>query len=276
LHLTNISHTPKGKFGYDPRCRDWYANGTRVYEETNRPVYISAPYKLFVDDRFATAATAAISNPKSGEYVGQTMIDFVPSGLIGLFDGLDNPVAFVLGGERNEVVIGPGQKQWEPHMISDLLFTNEPKDSEYQSDFEGGLFQQMALGRSGTGDFYRTTKTGEKETLTLAYETVNTYVLQPLDPSDFSRGCDIQDIKAYTVGIALPEDSFKEPWTGIAGDVNYKLDRLQITYITIITFVTIVFATVSCKVCIKIFFPPLMTRDVYAFFSFVCAYRSQN
>jgi hypothetical protein len=203
------------------------------------------------------------------------MIDFVPQGLIGLFDGLDNPVAFVLGGEKNEVVIGPGQEQWEPHVIGDLLFTHEPSNSVFRSEFERGLFEQMAQGRNGTGDFFRTTQDGGKETFTLAYEPVNASVLQPHDPSDFSRGCAIQDIRAYSVGIALPEDSFKKPWATIADDVNEELGRLQYIYITIITFVTFVFAAVSCKVRINILY--LVTGDVYVLILFlICVHRSQN
>jgi hypothetical protein len=86
---------PEGKYGYDPRCRDWYvrhyfknrcsffkskthanlscyryATGKRMYDKSQIPVHVTSPYIYQLSQNtIATGATSPIANPKTGEYV---------------------------------------------------------------------------------------------------------------------------------------------------------------------------------------------------------------
>lgn len=48
---------PLGKYGYDPRCRAWYAIGQTQYLSQKDPVHISAPYRFSLEDGVATHAS---------------------------------------------------------------------------------------------------------------------------------------------------------------------------------------------------------------------------
>lgn len=64
---------PQGKFGYDSRCRDWYASG-------KAGIHITPPYIFAGTQRVACSVTSPLFGPDE-EYVGQSLIDFVPQAI---------------------------------------------------------------------------------------------------------------------------------------------------------------------------------------------------
>ena len=248
----NSKLCPMGKYGYDPRCRDWFATGRRLYHETMRPAHITAPY-LFADLEFAATATAPIANPATEEYVGQILLDFFPSSLRSFFKRLDEPVAFVItpsdGGTDEDTVIGPDRlDSWEPVSIIDLLFPYDETSSAFREIFEANILRKMKDGGAGCESFVRTSESGSRETLKLAFEPVKARVLLPLDPSDFSRGVNRSEVLVYSVGVANRVSDFEVPWQSIEDDVQNDLMRLQIIYLCIICFVSVGFVVFTCYV----------------------------
>ena len=243
---------PLGKYGYDPRCRDWYTTGRQLYQDTRRPMHITAPY-LSANLEFSASATSPIANPETQEYVGQMLLDFFPSSLSSVFKGLDEPVAFVItphdGGTGDDTVIGPDRlNSWEPAPIIDLLFQHDEESSRYRNDFATEILSRMKNGESGYDTFVRTTKNGSTETLKLAFEPVEARVLLPLDPSEFSRGVNRSDVLVYSVGVAYRADDFELPWQKIEDDLSDDLKRLRIIYLCIIGFVSVGYMVFTCIV----------------------------
>ncbi|KAG7360307.1 hypothetical protein IV203_035406 [Nitzschia inconspicua] len=72
---------PEGKFGYDPRCRSWYADGRGKYLNFSIPVHVTAPYEYASSLITASSITSPIANPSTKEYVGQILYDYLPLGL---------------------------------------------------------------------------------------------------------------------------------------------------------------------------------------------------
>lgn len=244
---------PKGKFGFDPRCRLWYSTGRSLYDDRGQPVYITAPYLFAVQNESAATATSPIVNPTTREYVGQTVFDYTPSKLRRLFDGLAERVAFVItpddGVTGEDTVIGPGDFDgWKSVAISDLLFPFEEVDSMNRGAFNSGALMKMKTGMSGMESLSRTAADGSVEKLRLAFGPVNARVLLPLDPSDFSRGVNVSTILVYSVGIAFKEDEIQRPWEARADDLYSHLDSLRLIYLIVIGTVSALFIACACSV----------------------------
>ena len=69
---------PVGKYGYDPRCRDWYEVGRKLALVNNTGLYVTPPYHFAGSgDFFGQTCTAPLIDPRTNEHVGQTLVDFV-------------------------------------------------------------------------------------------------------------------------------------------------------------------------------------------------------
>jgi len=240
-----------GKFGYDPRCRDWYATGKKkYYNETVSPVYVTAPY-LFAGKvaEFAASATAPIVNPETGGDAGQALLDFYPSSLRDIFNGLEEPIAFVItpddGFTSGDTVVGPyrNDENWTESAIGELLFVNET-DSTNRNIFETKVLPKMKSGENGT-DVFNLTYEGSIETVKIAFQPVEARVLLPLDPSDLARGANSSKILVYSIGVAVRESDFWLPWSQIEDDIMDDLEQLRCIYLSIIGFVSLVFIALT-------------------------------
>jgi hypothetical protein len=77
---------PLGKYGFDPRCRDWYATGKIRSLELGKAVHITAPYVFALTAvleraQVAASATSPVVNPKTGGDMGQVLLDYSPSSI---------------------------------------------------------------------------------------------------------------------------------------------------------------------------------------------------
>lgn len=253
---------PLGKFGFDPRCRDWYATGRKKYE-AGTPIHITAPYKFASEDAaFAASATAPIVNPRTREYAGQALLDFYPSELKEGFDSLEDNIAFVITPEASsyggDTVLGPEPGwSWKEVAIGELLFPDEPANSTYRVNFETDVLLKMKRGEKGLAKIQRM-RDGSIETLQLAFEPVFTRVLLPLDPSDLSRGVNRSDALVYSVGLAYRESEFEQPWNDIERGVMDDLESLRCVYLSIVGMVSLLFCFVTFYITIKICRPMLV------------------
>jgi HAMP domain-containing protein len=248
---------PKGKFGFDPRCREWYSTGHSLYNKSGQPVFITAPYLLATPttqkNQFAATATSPIVNPATGLYVGQTLLDFCPGSLRQLFESLSESIAFLITPDDDEfggdTVIGPGDfDRWESVPIGDRLFKFERPASVNQAAFETGPLKRLKNGESGIVKFARTTEDGSMELLRLAFEPVSVTVLLALDPSDLSRGVNATSVLVYSVGVAYREDEIQQPWKKTKDNIYSDLDRLRLIYLTVIVTVSALFIMCACNV----------------------------
>jgi len=245
---------PIGKHGYDPRCRGWYSTGKSLYESNRSPVHITAPYEFAsVPGRFAASATSPIANPKSGEYIGQVLLDFFPSDLRSTLEGLDVPEAFLITPEEDatggDTVVAPDQTEnLVSSSIVDLLFLYDRKDSDYRKRFETEVLAPMKRGEKGAKEFTRTKADGSAETLLLSYAPVYERVLLPLSPDDFSRGVEVSQVLLYSVGVAKNVDEMHVPFHEIEDDVNAELGNLRLVYVLVTIIMSLLFTAFSCIV----------------------------
>ena len=241
-----------GKFGLDPRCREWYATGKRLYNESQQPIYISAPYVGASLD-LLSSVTSPIANPSTGEYVGQMLYSFAPGSMDAMFKSLEEPIAFLVtrddGGTGHDTVVGPDRLGAdEPNSILDLIFKFDKLGAINRRHFDKNILAEMKRGEQGKISFDRTTEHGTEETLVLAFRPVKARVMLPVDPSDFTRGVNRSEILLYSLGVAYREADIGRPWHSIENSVSGDLQRLQIIYFCSMCLLSLLLLCYSCHV----------------------------
>lgn len=228
---------PEGKFGFDPRCRSWYATGRETYLRDEAAVHLTAPYKFASNSQVATSITSPIANPSTGDYAGQVLLDYIHIGLDNSVRTLREPLSFlitpdedVLGGDT---VVGPNKSMaWDSAPIGDLLFLHEP-DSSNRDHFEREVLPLMKGGGKGQKDFYWTKSDGSIERICLFFAPVSGRTMLAMAPDDFSVGVKVSDSLVYSVGVGRPCDDIKLPFRTVEDDVNEDLTANRTVYLAI-------------------------------------------
>jgi HAMP domain-containing protein len=250
---------PEGKFGYDPRCRNWYDSGKKRYMGNRDPVYITAPYEFALEATsfFATTATSPIANPTTNDYAGQVFSDFLSTDVHNLFHSLQDedfcPFVVAIEDDINggNTVVPPGNQSnssWESKPIEDLVLRFDDSTSELKASFKANVLSLMKNGTQGYREFKRTNLDGNVEDMTLAFAPVQARVMLPLDPSDYSRGVNVSSILVYSVGIAISNTKIDDAWQPISAKIIHDLHYLSAVYVAIVAAVSLCLVLIMCKV----------------------------
>lgn len=246
---------PIGKYGFDSRCRDWYATGKARSLDWGEAVHFTAPY-LFAGSggEVAASATSAIVNPITGEYAGQTLYDFFPAAVRSSLEGVDAPLSFVITPQGDvtggDTLVGPNKTTgWFSSPIGDLVFLNE--DARNRAIFERDILPDMKSGKAGTTYFTRLKKEGTEEKLTLVYEPVHIRTLESVSPADFSRGVSMSAKTIYSIGIAFVEKELRMPIEEQEDSVYADLEKIAIAYLCLVIFFSLLLIVFSYRVSTK-------------------------
>lgn len=208
---------PLGKYGYDPRCRKWYVDGKKKAFLSG--LHITSPYVFAgLDDTVAQTGTSSIANPRTKEYVGQILLDFLPVSLITMLESgttLPKGGFSVLITPESNAVVGPGYSREEGDVpITEIVLQNDDCVSQPLSQpcvkFQT-IVGMMSEGRSGSDTFTRST-TGQKETLRISYAPVAVNSFQGIDSSTFDSGVKQESNLIYSIALAAPEEPMLEPF----------------------------------------------------------------
>ena len=213
-------------------------------------MYATPPYLFAAVDIYAQSASSPLIDPKSGEHVGNTLVDYVSQPIL---DSL-NAQNFALSGKGFPVlitietdnfgadaVIGPGLEA-EARPIADLVLPYNPK-CEGTACEEGfyKILQDMKAGENGTAKFIRVGADGEDEAIYLSYAPVVVKTFSAIDSSDFTRGVTKSQYLLYSLAFAEYEDSMLAQFYKIEGEIDTQfyitLAVLCITIILSIGFV---------------------------------------
>jgi len=243
---------PKGKYGYDCRCRGWYAKGKAEYRSTRRPVFITSPYRL-PSNAVAGSATSPIANPNTGEYVGQVLLDFAPFAISEVLYRLGGPKSFlVIPGNNStygDTVFGPDRTNsgWEPTNIVDILFANESRTSNREY-FESNILPDMKSGGCNITSYKRSIDGKEDEEVFIAYHPVHATSFLAVAPDDFGRGVTLSKNLIYMVGAVSPKNVMINPFQEVKKEISKDHERLRTAYALIVAIVTVCFTLYTCLV----------------------------
>ena len=240
---------PIGKYGYDARCRGWYADSKSDADAGEGNLHITSPYVFAQKELFAQSASTPLIDPRTQKYVGQSLVDLIPSSIFtslesdntklapGGFPILVTSKKSVLG---TDTLVGPdfslgngeGKAIEELVLPYDELYCEEedPKCTAWKQ-FEP-ILTEMKEGNAGSSVFTRTGPSGAEEVIDISYAPVFVKHFRALDSSDLSRGVEREDILIYSLALAETEkgitQSFKSIEQYVKTEVNICIAVLSV------------------------------------------------
>ena len=233
---------PLGRFGYDPRCRDWYDSAKKKKHKYGFPLHVTAPYIFAAEKLVAQSASSPLVDPSNGYYVGQGLYDFSIDRILNILTSRNTPTQpggfhlLITPGEDNfggDVVIGPGflHKEEAAKPVANVVIPNDLLCSRSRkqdclvrrNDFDS-ITTKMKTCKEGTESFLRRTDDGTVQKLYLSYFPVRAPFLDLSDPSDFKSGATIaKESCIYSLAIAETEQGLKQPFTSVEDDLHRQV-----------------------------------------------------
>ena len=257
---------PLGKFGFDPRCRGWYADG-KALDRT----HTTAPY-LFADGKtIGISMTEPLYDTIAEAHIGQAVLHFDPDALLkhlsGTRVGLQGKSAIFVITPSNDVfggdtIVAPNYilGNSTTASIKDLVLPNDEEGSDFRTVF-GEIVGRMKAGEAGSDYFSRTLESGQVESLYLAFGPVRMEIVKTLNGSDFARGVAETDSIVYLFAIAMPRATLIE---SSDGDLDHDLWVLLVVFL----FVSIATASVTTfftfVVAVEIATPVMILSSIVA------------
>lgn len=252
---------PLDRFGFDPRCRDWYNSAKKKVHESGAPLHVTAPYAFYGGTLIAQSATSPLIDPRSGYYVGQGLYDFTINKLLRVLEPDENPLqrggfpllitpeADNFGGD---VVIGPG---FDPRLSAALPVASVVVPADVKCSADGNrecywrkrkfdeITDKMKSCAEGTASFERRTSSGGTETVYISYSPVRTPFLDPTDAADFAKGANLKNDSSciYSLALAETEEGLKQPFRQVEDEL-YDQTRIAIICLTCLISLAVVLA----------------------------------
>jgi len=267
-YLINPDLCPKGKYGYDSRCREWYDDGKKS-ALSGMPLHISPPYVFASNSFVGLSSTLPLIDPSTGEYVGTVMIDFLPQSII---DSLASPNTRIGQGTDGfpilvtpfkdvsgaNTVVGPGFHLDGPgKAIDEVVLPNDGPNSQLRVNFREYVLPYLNGGEANVTSFQRRDSRGEEETIHIAYVPIMTKVYKPIDPRDFSRGVNVTSSMVFALGIAIPETDLALPFTRIIQSVNQDISKAFAILISLIVIAGVLSISIATSLTSSIVNPVL-------------------
>jgi hypothetical protein len=222
---------------YPRSCRSWYDTGRKKAIEDNASLHVTAPYPFANADIIAQSATSPLMDPRTGEHVGQVLLDFSSRSILKALNeentelpngGFPILVA-VQGDEIENTVIGPGfligkaAKEISEVVLREDHICNTQECAENLADFNR-IVESMKNGEAGNKTFTRTSSDGGMETVHISYSPVTVKSIRPLNSSDFASGIEGSEYLIYSLGLCRTEEALLEPFEEIKEDVTKQID----------------------------------------------------
>jgi hypothetical protein len=264
---------PLEKYGYDSRCKGWYRDGKLA-----DTLHLTAPYVFALKGEVATSMTFPLVDPTSGEHVGQTLIDFLPEGLMEVTEVGDNhtfdrrrnsftifvtPSSDALGGDT---LAGPGYAMGSTSPpIQSLVMPCDDPSSQNRRDFDAGVLAAMKQGQSGERSFHRrafvrnddvVTCAATEESMFISYAPVVIQSSKPVRSDDFARGVIVSEILMGSLGVVVSTENLSAPFAFIekqATDTINSSTTLFIGLIAATAAITIVILAIVSRDAFRLF-----------------------
>jgi hypothetical protein len=236
---------PKGQFGYDPRCRGWYDSAKQHALATDGGMYITPPYKYATSDEIGITAVAPLIDPKTGEFVGNNLLDFTTTEISQVFDKTKvNIYAVILPNTtdgQNVISSTESTDKSAARSIHDLL---EPDDPDRLEE----IIQEME--NEGTGancDLNRTDQNGVHQTC-YAYEPLYVRELRTVRANDFSAGAVHSRKFHYSLMMVQDVDDMSSEFMKRSDDISRVLIQTYVIYMITTGIATLICIIVTAKV----------------------------
>ena len=251
-YLVRPDLCPLGKFGYDPRCRSWYAEAKERALDHNASVYITPPYQFANTDEIGNTAVSSLIDPKSGEFVGNNLIDFSTTDIAKIASKISAKYyAVVIPNAKdgqNLVASSHFSSKTTPKPITDVIMQFDPANSSFVRDFNKVMLDMGSEGKGATCDLYRTNRRGEVEQFCCVYEPVYYREVRPVQSDDFGRGTEVSTKFLYSVVLFEPTKDLSTEYTTRSHVITRALQNTAILYILMTALITFICIIVTAMV----------------------------
>jgi hypothetical protein len=209
-------------------CRGWYDTGRKLALPDGISLHITSPYLFAGAGGYAQSVTEPLIDPRSGEYVGQTLIDFRADDvyddlgeITSLFEGGFAILITSQGESEKDAVVAPGLTiDDDAKPIAELLLPLEyyctTSDCDARRSTFDGIVESMKAGDSGVRTFTRRIhENGDTEEVYLAFAPVNVRNMESVESSDYSRGVNATRYQVYTLGLGGVKADILEPFNAV-------------------------------------------------------------
>jgi hypothetical protein len=251
-YIINPDLCPKGKFGYDPRCREWYADSKREALNNNDLVHISPPYIFATTDYVMNTAVSALIDPTSGEYVGNVLIDFSSSEIDNIVEGNKNDFFAVIlpnaTDGQNVVASSELDDNATPKSIFDLMIPFDPPDSVNREYFSS-IIDDMEKGGEGLAcELNRTNEHGVQEEYCYVYLPIYDRELKPVQPDEYSRGAEYSEQLLYSMIMFEKKDELYHEYRMRSDDIKSSMESMLIVYFITTSLIALICIIVTATV----------------------------
>lgn len=253
---------PFGRYGFDPRCRDWYDSGKRKAYDTKIPFYVTAPYFFATDVGYvAQSAVAFLVDKSNGYFVGESLFDFEIGRILDAFTPVNTPlqeggfpllVTPTVDNFGGDVVIGPGfdgsnssAKPVASIVVPTDIACAEAGDSDCETRKQefSKIAASMKACETGTQSFVRRSASGREERYYISYAPVKTVFMDPVNSADFASGALRTDSCVYSLALVEKEDGIKRPFSDVEEDLEEQT-RVAIGILAGMIFFALAFAII--------------------------------
>lgn len=229
---------PKGKYGYDPRCRNWYFGGKEQHLKYGTS-YLTPPFVFTANNKVHQLANMPLIDPVTGFYVGMTMVDLNGEKLFASLTNAKTPLPgegfhFMGSSTRDkfgsDTVVAPGftlqslktepEAPLEKFILPNDKCTDEDKSGCSNIDEFTVVRKKMQEGGTGNAVYTRKRDDGKEEKVYVGYAPVKIRSFRPIDPSDFNAAVAEIETHVFTVGLAQTESSLEEMFDSIGQDLD--------------------------------------------------------
>lgn len=267
---------PVGKYGYDARCRGWYATG-----KEKRGVYVTPPYEFASSNTFAGSATFSLEDPATGEFVGQALMDFLPDAFMQALHKDNTAIGHGTTGfpvvitpeadsSGNEVLVGPRYSIGQTAKIEDVVLPYDAPGSKERVFFEEEVASKMRNGEEGQRRFQRKTKEGLYQTVFMSYAPLYQRTLTPVDASDFGRGCTSKQTLIYSLGFGITTEDLVLPFTVVENEVTADVRRVQYISLALIVCAVLSVLYMTYTMCLY------LSQPIMVLIAIVKSIRTKN
>ena len=229
---------PEGKYGYDARCRDWYANGRKT-----GAVRLIAPYRFAITDTVAMGITAPIIDTRTGEQVAQALMDFFPQPIFGdqqttgMLPVIVTPDKDINGGDT---IAAPNYSLGDTSPdIVDVLFPHDAENSTNRRYFEETVLRSMKSGEFGWRRFERNREDGTPEAMLIAFDRVAVRDTRPINSRNFGAGVNVSEALLYSWGLLVANNEMGQDIRNLDKDALDRVLRIFPTFIGIMIAVEV-------------------------------------
>ena len=250
MAYTITDNCQKGEYGYDPRCRGWYDNSKQHYLKTGNLAYITPPYRHATVERIGVTAVSALRDPTSGEFLGNTLVDFETAAISKVVDKskFEHYAVILPNTTKNVIASSEFPDITTPKSLLEVLAPNDPEGTP-NHDRIVEIIQDMENEGSGSGcDLYRTDEETGSQTFCYVYEPLFHRQLQPVQSDDFTRGAVPSTEFLYSIIMLQEASQVSYEFMKRSDDINQISRRTFNLYMSVSGLTTIICLLVSAMV----------------------------